>query len=318
MKAILCDNQELIWGDYPDPVAGPGEVVIRTAATAVNRADLVQRSGHYPPPPGASPILGLECSGVIERVGEGVPASRVGEKVCALLAGGGYAELVACPSVQTLPIPAGFSLEQAAAVPEVFTTAWLNLRREGELAPGEQVLLHAAASGVGSAALQLCASWGNPVFATVGSQAKEEFCRQLGAAATANRHDGPWLEAVKDWGRADVILDPVGAAYLEDNIQALRPRGRLINIGLLGGKTGPLPLGRLLTRRLTLRGSVLRSRSVEEKADILKALCLEVWPLLESGRVKPIIDRVFPIQQVQEAHHLVASNSTTGKVVLTV
>jgi NADPH:quinone reductase-like Zn-dependent oxidoreductase len=210
------------------------------------------------------------------------------------------------------------SVLEAAAVPEVFTTAWLNLRREGELRPGQRVLIHAAASGVGTAALQLCRVWGNPTFATVGSAAKEQRCLDLGAERTANRKDGPWLGKVRAWGPVDVILDPVGGAYLDSNIHALRDGGRLVNIGLMGGREGTLPLGPLLVRRLVVRGSVLRSRSDLEKSDILAAMMAEVWPLLSQGAVSPIIAEVFDIERAQEAHELVARDGNVGKVVLRV
>lgn len=318
MRAIEEIDGRLAWTVVETPKPGPGQIRVRVAATAVNRADLVQREGHYPPPPGASSILGLECSGVVDEVGPGVSWPKPGDEVCALLSGGGYAEYAVFPASHALPIPNGLSLLEAAAIPEAFTTAWLNLRREGELAEGERVLIHAAASGVGTAALQLCLIWGNPTFATVGSAAKEQRCRALGADATANRKDGPWLGKVRAWGNADVILDPVGAAYLETNIHALNPRGRLVNIGLMGGREGILPLGPLLTKRLTIRGSVLRSRSDEEKAEILAALQEDVWPLLNQGSVRPIIDEVLDIERAQEAHDLLARNKTVGKVVLRV
>lgn len=319
MYAIEERDGRLQWTKHDDLRApGPGEIRLRIAATAVNRADLAQRSGQYPPPPGASPILGLECSGVVEQVGPGVAWPAVGQEVCALLSGGGYAEWAVIPATHALPIPAGLSLLEAAAVPEVFTTAWLNLRREGQLVSGERVLLHAAASGVGTAALQLCRAWGNPTFATVGSATKQEQCRQLGAQQTANRHDGPWLDQVKAWGSADVILDPVGAAYLEQNIQALRRGGRLVSIGVMGGNLGTLPLGLVLVKRLTVRGSVLRSRSDQEKSEILSAMKDEVWPLFTDGSLRPIIDEVFDIEQAEEAHQLVVSDGTVGKVLLRV
>lgn len=319
MRAIQEIGGTLQWAPHelpPHPRAG--EIRLRVVATAVNRADLVQRAGHYPPPPGASPILGLECSGVVDEVGEGVTWPTPGEEVCALLSGGGYAEYAVFPASHALPIPSGLSLTDAAAIPEVFTTAWLNLKQEGELKAGEQVLVHAAASGVGTAALQLCRAWGNPAFATVGSAAKQEQCRNLGAEQTSNRHEGPWLNQVKAWGSADLILDPVGAAYLEQNIQALRPRGRLVSIGLMGGNIGTLPLGLLLVKRLTIRGSVLRSRSDLEKAEILTAMKDEVWPLFAQGAVRPIIDSIFPIEQAEQAHRKVESDETFGKVLLRV
>lgn len=318
VKAIVERAGQLAWTDVPGLRPEPGQVRIRVAATAVNRADLIQRAGRYPAPPGASQILGLECAGEVEAVGPGVDAAILGTKVCALLAGGGYAEQAICPASHTLPIPASLSLEQAAAVPEVFATAWLNLRLEGQLQPGERVLVHAGASGVGTSVIQLCAVWGNPVFATVGSAAKEHRCKALGASATADRHRGPWEQAVRDWGGADVIIDPVGGSYLPSNIASLKPRGRLVTIGLLGGAEGNLPMGPLLVKRLSVRGSVLRSRSVEEKASVMDGLGREVWPLLEAGKVAPVIDRVMPIEQVEAAHAALASNQTVGKVVLRV
>jgi putative PIG3 family NAD(P)H quinone oxidoreductase len=318
MKAILIRDGKLVWDEAPTPQLKEGEVLIKVRATAINRADLSQRSGRYPPPPGASEILGLECSGVIEKVGPGVTDRQVGQEVCALLAGGGYAEYAAVPAGHTLPPPTGVDLETAAGIVEVFATAWLNLRLEGELKDGEQVLVHAGASGVGTACIQLCKAWGNPIFVTVGDQAKREYCEQLGASASANRHDGPWDEAVRAWGGADVILDPVGGSYLEMNVNVLKPRGRLVNIGLMGGAQGTLPMGVMMVKRLCLRGSVLRSRSIEEKNRIIAGLQKEVWPLLASGQLKPIIDKTFPIQEAEQAHELVSSNETIGKVLLSV
>jgi putative PIG3 family NAD(P)H quinone oxidoreductase len=318
MKATLQVDERLVWGEYETPLCQADEVLIRVAATALNRADLVQRTGNYPPPPGASPILGLECSGVIEAIGSNVSSHKVGQEVCALLSGGGYAEYVAVPASQVLPIPSGLSLLEAAAVPEVFATAWLNLKLEGQLQPGERVLMHAGASGVGTAAIQLCKQWGNPICVTVGSADKQQRCLELGAGQALNRHDGPWLEAVRTWGGADVIIDPVGAAYLASNLQALNLKGRLVQIGLMGGREAPLPLGLVLTRRLTIRGSVLRSRSIEEKALVMGRLHHEVWPLLEQKLIQPIVHCVLPIQQADEAHTLLATDSTFGKVILEV
>lgn len=317
MKAITESNGKLTWSSVPDPRPGPGEVRIEVHASAVNRADLAQRDGRYPPPPGVTDILGLECAGRIVEVGPGVERTT-GEEVCALLAGGGYAEQVVCPAEHALPLPPGLNLTSAAAVPEVFTTAWLNLRREGELKVGESVLVHAGASGVGTAVIMLCAAWGNPVFATVGSEAKESRCLALGASETANRKDGPWELKVKRWGGADLILDPVGGSYLESNIHALKPGGRLVNIGVLGGVEGTLPIGRVLVHRLKIVGSVLRSRSIEEKSNILSAMKQEVWPLFESGHLKPIIHEVLSIEEADQAHQLIKSNQTVGKVILKV
>ena len=316
MWAIEEIDGSLVWTETSPPVAGPGEIRVRVQASAVNRADLVQRAGHYPPPPGASLILGLECAGVVDQLGSGVEWPKVGEPVCALLSGGGYAEYAVFPASHALPIPTGLTMNEAAALPEVFTTAWLNLRREGGLQKGERVLVHAAASGVGTAALQLCRAWGNPTFATVGSAEKARRCQELGAEECADRHDGPWLAKVKAWGPVDVILDPVGGEYLEPNILCLRSGGRLINIGLMGGGGGSLQLGLVLVKRLTIRGSVLRSRSDDEKTEILAGVRREVWPLFESGQLHPIVERSFPITEVEEAHRLLASNQTFGKLIL--
>lgn len=296
----------------------PESVRIKVFATAVNRADLVQRRGHYPPPPGVTDILGLECSGEVVEVNATGSSFEVGDRVCALLAGGGYAEEVVVPVGQVLPVPAGYSMEEAAAIPEVFATAWLNLRLEGTLKPGERVLMHAGASGVGTAVVQLCAVWGNPVVVTLGSREKGRRLLDLGAELAVDRHEPDLWAKVEAKGKFDLIIDPVGGSYLESNVRLLNPLGRLVNIGLMGGSEGALPLGLLLTKRLTVKGSVLRSRSVEEKARVTAGLREEVWPLLESRRVVPIIDSVMPVRQAQEAHERVESNDTVGKVVLTV
>lgn len=315
MHAITEVADTLVWGAVDRPEPAPGEVRIRVHATAVNRADLVQRSGRYPPPPGASSILGLEAAGVIDAIGEGVTERAVGDQVMALLAGGGYAEQVCCPAVHTLPMPAGFDYVQAAAVMEVFSTAWLNLRVEGGLQDGERLVVHAGASGVGTAALQLARAWNCPAFATVGAPEKVVHCEGYGASA-AIRH-GDWEEAVRAWGSADVILCPVGGSYLAANIRLLRARGRLVIIGLMGGAEATLPIARLLVKRLSVRGSVLRSRSIDEKAFVVAGVGREVVPLLESGTVQPVVHALFPVADAGEAHRLLASNETIGKIVLT-
>jgi putative PIG3 family NAD(P)H quinone oxidoreductase len=321
MKAIVVEGRDLAWRDAPDPVAARGEVLIEVHASAINRADLVQRSGGYPPPPGASPILGLECAGEIVGVGEGVARWRTGDRVCALLSGGGYAERVNVPAGQVAPIPSGLSFEEAAALPEVFATAYLNLFMEARLARGERVLLHAGASGVGTAAIQLCRANHNPCWVTAGSATKIQRCIALGAMDGADRHSRPFAECIAAWTDGeglDVILDPVGAAYLEDNLASLRTDGRLVLIGLMGGARAELPLGLLMMKRLRIIGSTLRSRSIAAKSAVVDELVAEVWPLIESGAVKPIVEKVFPITAADEAHALVASNETFGKVVLRV
>ncbi len=319
MKAIQVIDGALEWTEAPDPTVGPGDVRIANRATAINRADLVQRSGGYPPPPGASEILGLECAGTVEELGEGVTGLQVGDRVCALLTGGGYAEQVVVPAAQVLPIPKGLDFVQAAALPEVFATAYLNLFMEAALQPGERVLLHAGASGVGTAAIQLCSAFGNRCFVTAGSDDKIERCVALGASGGANRHDGGFAGQVEAWSDGngfDVILDPVGASYFEDNLAGLAIRGRLVLIGLMGGAKAEIRLDRLLMKRLRVIGSTLRARPVEEKAVVMNALQERVWPLIESGQITPIVDEVIPIAESGRAHDLIAGDTTFGKVIL--
>ncbi len=320
MKAIQVEGDRLVWREASAPAPGVGEVRIRVAATAVNRADLVQRSGAYPPPPGASPILGLECAGEVVEAGEGVTSVSVGDRVCALLAGGGYAQEVVVPAAQTLPVPRGLDAEEAAALPEVFATAYLNLYMEAALTTGETVLLHAGASGVGTAAIQLCTLTGNPCFVTAGSTEKIRRCRDLGAAGGWNRHDGAFADSVRAWAEqgVDVILDPVGAAYLAGNFSVLAVDGRLVVIGLMGGAEATVNLGLMMVKRQRLIGSTLRARSVAAKAAVMDRLRREVWPHIEDGTIRPVVDTVFPIQEAERAHELVASDATFGKVVLRV
>ncbi|MFW6092491.1 MAG: NAD(P)H-quinone oxidoreductase [Pseudomonadota bacterium] len=319
MKAIQIRDDALVWADAAEPELGPGMVRIAVAATSVNRADLVQRAGHYPPPPGASEILGLECAGEVLEVGDGVTRVRPGDAVCALLAGGGYAEQVVVPAGQVLPVPAGFDAIRAAAVPEVFATAYLNLYMEAALAKGERALLHAGASGVGTAAIQLCKAFHNPCFVTAGSADKISRCEALGADGGADRNQGDFREAVKAWSGgagADVILDPVGAGYLESNLRCLNTGGRLVLIGLMSGAEAQISLGQLMVKRARLIGSTLRARPTSEKAAVMDALETHVWPLLESGAVAPVIETVVPIREAERAHALVAGNTTVGKVVV--
>lgn len=318
MHAIDIDGDDLVWRASPEPEMGPGLVRIEMAATAVNRADLVQRSGGYPPPPGASPVLGLECAGTVAEVGEGVTRVAVGDKVCALLAGGGYAEQVVVPAGQVLPVPEGLSMSQAAAIPEVFATAYLNLYMEAGVQRGESVLLHAGASGVGTAAIQLLQASGNPCFVTAGSSDKIARCVALGAAGGHDRHAGDFADAVRAWQAdgVDVVLDPVGAEYLASNIAVLRLNGRLVLIGLMGGANSEISLAQMMMKRLRLIGSTLRSRPVPEKARVMDALKKHVWPLLASGEIQPIIDKEFDIREAGAAHAHVAANDTFGKVVL--
>ncbi len=319
MKAIKHDGGKLQWADAPEPEVGIGDVKIEVAASAVNRADLMQAQGAYPPPAGASDILGLECSGVVSEIGEGVQRVAPGDKVCALLAGGGYAERVVAPAGQVLKIPNGVSVVEAAALPEVFATAYLNLYQEAKLAKGERVLLHAGASGVGTAAIQMCRESHNPCFVTVGSQAKIDRCVTLGAVDGSDRHVETFQARVSDWTGGDgfdVILDPVGAQYLQDNLASLGLDGRLVLIGLMGGVTTEINLGILLMKRLRVIGSTLRARSIAAKAQVMDGLQRDVWPKFADGTIQPIIDEIVPMPDAGRAHALVAGNETFGKVLL--
>lgn len=333
MKAIVVDTETpdraLAWSEVPDPVAGPGQVLVEVAATAVNRADLLQRAGHYPPPPGAPQTLGLEMAGVVAAIAPGVEGWRPGDRVCALLAGGGYAERVAVDQRLLLPVPPGWSLSRAAAVPEVFLTAWANLFEEARLQPDESVLVHGGASGVGTAAIQLARQAGCRVLATAGTPAKRERCRQLGAELAVGHRDEDFAAAVRAHladgaGRppheigVDVILDIAGASHLARNLEALAPQGRLVLLSLLGGRAGPIDLGLVLRKRLRLIGSTLRGRPVDEKGRIVAGFRARFWPDLVAGRIAPVIDRVLPIEQAEAAHAVLEGNENIGKVVLEV
>ncbi|RDV40108.1 NAD(P)H-quinone oxidoreductase [Bradymonadaceae bacterium TMQ3] len=324
MNAIAVDTASdtprLFWTDHPRPKPASGEVLIKVHATAVNRADLLQARGRYPVPAGASTIMGLEAAGEVVELGEGVEGINLGDRVCALLTGGGYAEYVASPASLLLPLPDALSMEDAAALPEVFYTAFLNLYIEGQLEAGERALIHAAGSGVGTAALQLCRLTGNPVLGTA-SASKLESILELGAERAIDRHTEDFAEAIREWTDGegvDVILDPVGATYLDANLKSLTTGGRLIIIGLLSGASAELSLGRLLMKRLQIKGSVLRSRTLAEKEAITVAFKARVWPHVVSGALRPIIETVLPIDRADDAHRLLASNQTTGKIVLRV
>ncbi|MBX3055530.1 MAG: NAD(P)H-quinone oxidoreductase [Anaerolineae bacterium] len=324
MKGIVVERKNgavlLLWQDVLDVTFGPDEVLVDVRATAVNRADLLQARGGYPPPPGASHILGLEMAGVINAVGEAVEGWQPGDRVCALLPGGGYAEQVAVPAGMLLRLPDGWSFAQGTAVPEVWYTAYVNLFLEGDLKPGETVLIHAGASGVGTAAIQLACNTDAVAFVTAGRADKLAACRELGAALAINYKEQDFLEmvlAATDGQGVDLILDPVGGAYLERNVRALRPFGRLVNIGLLGGGRGELDMGLVLRNRLRLVGSTLRNRPPAEKIQITRQFEAGFWHLFRTGELKPIIDRVFPIQEAQAAHEYVARDENIGKVVLT-
>jgi putative PIG3 family NAD(P)H quinone oxidoreductase len=324
VKAVLIerpgDETVLRVGEAPAPALGPGELRIRVAATAVNRADLLQRQGLYPPPPGASPILGLECAGTVAELGAGVSGWRVGERVMALLAGGGYAEQVAVHAGSVLPVPEGLSLEEAAAVPEVFLTAYLNLFELGGLGAGGIALVHGGGSGVGTAAIQLCRAAGARAFVTAGSAEKCERCRALGAELAVNYRSESFAERVREatGGRGvDVVLDSIGAAYLADNLASLAVGGRLVLIGLMGGAKAEIALGSLLVRRLSVIGSTLRTRPVEEKAAIVSGFRARFGDDLAAGRIRPVVDRVLPLEAVAEAHRAIKASEHFGKIVLT-
>ncbi len=323
MKAIRVqgekDNPTLVWGEAPDPTPGPDEVLVSVRAAAVNRADLWQARGHYPPPFGASEVLGLEMAGIVREAGPAAQGFRAGERVCALLPGGGYAELVAVPAGMLLRLPDEWSFAQGAAVPEVWYTAYINLFDEGALHAGETVLIHAGASGVGTAAIQLAADAGARVLATAGSAQKVERCRALGAELAIDYKKDDFVAqvmAATDGAGVDVILDPVGGGYLARNVSLLRRFGRLVIIANLGGTQGELDTGRVLGRRLRIVGSTLRGRPVAEKIAITRRFEADVWPKLADGRLQPVIDRVFPIAEAQAAHAYVQENRNIGKVIL--
>jgi NADPH2:quinone reductase len=304
----------------PDPVAGAGELLIAVAAAGVNRPDVMQRRGGYAPPPGASDIPGLEVAGTVAGVGSGVVGWRVGDPVCALVAGGGYATLCVAPAPQCLPIPAGLDAVAAAAIPETFFTVWTNVFDRGRLVAGETALFHGGSSGIGTTAIQLAAARGARVFATAGSDEKCRACERLGAERAINYRTEDFVDAVltlTGGNGVNLILDMVGGDYVGRNIAALAVEGRLVQIALMGG-SGSVDVGQLLRRRLTVTGSTLRPRSVAEKGSIAASLRREVWPLLESGRVKPVIARTFPLAEAAAAHALMESSAHIGKIVLTV
>jgi putative PIG3 family NAD(P)H quinone oxidoreductase len=307
------------WDEVPDPVCGPGEVLIDVVASAVNRADLLQRAGHYPPPKGASAILGLECSGIVSEVGEGVAEWSVGDEVCALLAGGGYAERVAVPEGQVLPRPAGVELATSAGLPEVTCTVWSNVFLRAGLRRGERFLVHGGAGGIGTMAIQLAARAGAQVFATAGSPAKLALCRELGAGTAINYRDEDFVEVLRAAGGADVILDNMGAKYLARNVTALATGGRLVVIGLQGGTKAELDLGLLLGKRASVHATALRARPATGpggKAEIVAAVRHDVWPDVERGAIRPIVDRRLPMSRAAEAHRLVEASGHVGKVLL--
>ncbi len=324
MRAVIASEpggpEVLTVTDLDDPTPGPGEVVLDMVATAVNRADTLQRRGLYPPPKGASDVLGLECSGVVSAVGAEVTDWSVGDEACALLAGGGYGTKIAVPAGQLMPIPDGIDLVTAGGLPEVACTVWSNVFMVAGLQPDETLLVHGGAGGIGSMAIQLAHALGARVVTTAGSAEKLELCRSLGADVTVNYHEQDFVEearAATDGRGADVILDNMGASYLARNIDALATEGRLVIIGMQGGAKGELNVGKLLTKRAAVIGTTLRSRPVEEKAAICAAVVEHVWPLLADGTVRPVIHATYPLDQAGEAHQLMEDGGHSGKILLT-
>ncbi|HEY3777130.1 MAG TPA: NAD(P)H-quinone oxidoreductase [Rhizomicrobium sp.] len=325
MRAIRIENPgadyRLVVEDVPRPVPDAGEVVIRVAAAGLNRADLLQAEGHYPPPPGASPIPGLEVSGEIVGCGAQAEPWRVGDRVCALLSGGGYAEFCTAPALSVLPVPRTLDVAEAAALPEALFTAWTNLMDSARLAPGESVLIHGGTSGVGTAAIQLCAALGHPVFATAGSPQKCAACERLGAMRAIDYRRENFVEVVKrqtGGTGVDVILDMVGGDYIERNFRALATGGRLVNIAFQKGPRAEVNFGPMLAKRLSFMATTLRARPNAEKGRIRDAVRAQVWPLLEEGRIRPVIDRTFALAEAQKAHERMRGGGHIGKILLLV
>jgi putative PIG3 family NAD(P)H quinone oxidoreductase len=325
MRAVGCDGSGdvdvLRWESAPDPTAGPHEVLVDVVASAVNRADLMQRQGFYPPPPGVTEVLGLECSGRVSQLGEDVTDWSVGDEVCCLLAGGGQAEHVAVPVGQVMPVPDGVDLVTAGGLPEVGCTVWSNVVQVGRLTAGDVLLVHGGSSGIGTTAIQVGKALGATVIATAGSAEKVALCRELGADVGINYRDEDFVERTRDATNshgADVLLDIVGAKYLSRNVDVLATGGRLVVIGMQGGVKAELDLSVLLRKRASVHATSLRARPLEEKAAICAAVVEGLWPMIADGRVRPIVGATYPMDRVAEAHQLVADSGHTGKVLLTV
>ncbi|SDT69891.1 NAD(P)H-quinone oxidoreductase [Jiangella sp. DSM 45060] len=324
MRAVVITEpggpEVLRWTEVPDPVCGPGEVIVDVVASAVNRADLLQRMGKYPVPDGAPAWPGLECSGTVSEVGEGVTGWKAGDQVCALLSGGGYAERVVVPAGQLLQVPRGVDLVTAAALPEVVCTVWSNLVMTAGLRAGEVLLVHGGGSGIGTAAIQVGRALGARVAVTAGSSAKLERCAELGASILVNYRTDDFVEVVRSATNghgADVVLDIMGGAYLARNVEALAMDGRITIIGTMGGRRAELDLAAVMGKRARVTGSLLRRRTVAGKAAVVAEVCEHVWPLIESGAVRPVVDRVVPMPDAAEAHRVVADGEHVGKVLLT-
>lgn len=325
MKAIQVVREEdgpcLLWAEADEPVMGPDDVLVDIHATTLNRADLSQAAGNYPPPAGASPILGLDMAGTIAAVGANVTGWQVGDRVCSLLAGGGYAERTVVDGRMLFPVPAGWSWAEAASLPEVYLTAFVNIFMEATFQAGETVLVHGGASGVGTAAIQLVKAAGGTVITTAGKPEKVAACLSVGADRAVNYNDEDFVEATRQFtggAGVDVILDMVGAAYLQRNISLLKVRGRLVWISVLGGAVGEINIGQLMGKRARLIGSVLRARPLDEKLEIVRRFRAQFWPHIESGAIRPVIDRTFPVQEAQAAHEYMRGYENIGKIVLVV
>jgi putative PIG3 family NAD(P)H quinone oxidoreductase len=323
MRAVLADGaggpEVLTVHELPDPEPGPGEVVLAVAAAGLNRADLMQRMGFYPPPPGASDVLGMECSGTVAALGPEVEGWSVGDQACALLSAGAYATQVSVPAGQLMPVPDGVSLVDAAALPEVACTVWSNVFMVAGLRADESLLVHGGAGGIGTFAIQLGTALGSRVFTTAGTAEKRELCRSLGAEVAIDYHEEDFVEVVKghtDGAGVDVILDNMGASYLERNVTALATEGRLVVIGMQGGTRGELDLNALLRKRGAVIATTLRARSTQEKSAICASVVEHVWPLVAAGEVKPLVHRVLPLDDVRAAHELMESGEHSGKILL--
>jgi len=325
MRAVVADGaggpEVLSIGELPDPEPGPGEVVLDVVAAGLNRADLLQRQGFYPPPPGASDVLGMECSGTVAAVGEGVTGWQVGDEGCALLSAGAYASKVALPAGQLMPVPSGVDLVTAAALPEVACTVWSNVFMVAGLRPDESLLVHGGAGGIGTFAIQLAAAYGARVLTTAGTAEKRDLVRELGAEVAIDYREEDFVEVVKEatgGAGVDVILDNMGAAYLQRNVTALADKGRLVIIGMQGGTKAELDINALLRKRGAIIATALRSRPAEEKAAICASVVEHVWPLVADGKVRAVVDTTMPLDDVRRAHELMESGSHTGKILLVV
>jgi putative PIG3 family NAD(P)H quinone oxidoreductase len=325
MHAVTCDGsggtEVLRWSEVPDPVPAAGEVLVDVVSAGVNRADVMQRMGLYPPPAGISSVLGLECSGRVAAIGPGVIGISVGDEVCALLAGGGQAERAVVPAGQCLPVPAGVSLLDAGALPEVACTVWSNVVQSAELAAGDVLLVHGGSSGIGTMAIQVGKALGARVAVTAGSEEKLDRCRELGADIAVDYHDEDFVAKVKDATAghgADVVLDIIGARYLERNVDVLATNGRLVCIGMQGGTRGELNLGVLLAKRASVHAATLRARPASEKAAICRSVADGLWPLVEAGKVAPVVGASYSMADAAAAHNLLESSQHVGKVLLTV